>query len=94
MRPSIAAKRATSAAVFEAYVEQVIAPSLRRGQTVVMDNLTAHKTEWVRELVEARGCELLYSTSHPTHRISTPSRKPSPRSGTCCAELRLAPVIV
>jgi len=55
----MAAERATSAAVFEAYVEQVLAPSLRHGQTVVMDNLTVHKTERVRELVEARGCELL-----------------------------------
>jgi transposase len=30
------------------------------GQIVVMDNLSAHKGERVRELIEARGCELLY----------------------------------
>ena len=34
--------------------------SLRPGQVVVMDNLTAHKGERVRELIEEQGCELLY----------------------------------
>ena len=33
---------------------------LRRGQVVVMDSLTAHKGERVRELIEERGCELIY----------------------------------
>ncbi len=47
-------------AVFEFYVERVLAPSLSPGQVVVMDNLAAHKGERVRELVEERGCELLF----------------------------------
>jgi hypothetical protein len=38
--PSLAVEGATTAAVFETYVEQVIAPTLRTGQVVVMDNLT------------------------------------------------------
>ena len=46
--------------VFEAYVEQVLAPSLRCGQVVVLDNLGAHKSERARELIEGRGCQLLY----------------------------------
>ncbi len=46
--------------VFEAYVEQVLAPTLRRDQLVVMDNLSAHKGERVGELIEERGCGLLY----------------------------------
>ena len=50
----------TTSAVFEAYVELVLAPALRPGQVVVMDNLAAHKGERVRELIERRGCELLY----------------------------------
>ena len=50
----------TNKAVFEAYVEQVLAPSLRPGQVVVMDNLSAHKGEEARELIEERGCELLF----------------------------------
>ncbi len=60
MGPSLAVEGATTAGVFEAYVERVLAPSLKRGQIVIMDNLSAHKTDRVRELVEQRGCELLY----------------------------------
>ncbi len=51
---------ATAREVFEAYVEAVLTQSLRSGQIVVMDNLAAHKGERVRELIEERGCELLY----------------------------------
>jgi transposase len=50
----------TTAAVFEAYVDRALAPALRPGQVVVMDNLGAHKSERVRELIEGRGCELLF----------------------------------
>jgi transposase len=56
----LAVEGATTKVVFEAYVERVLAPSLRAGQVVVMDNLSAHKGERVRESIEARGCELLY----------------------------------
>ena len=45
---------------FEAYVEKVLLPSLGHGQVVVMDNLSAHKGERIRELVEGAGCELLF----------------------------------
>ena len=51
---------ATNREVFESYVEQILAPTLRLAQVVVMDNLTAHKGERIRELIEHRGCELLY----------------------------------
>ena len=60
MGSSLAVEGATTAAVFETYVERVLAPTLRKGQVVVMDNLSAHKGERVRELIEGRGCELLY----------------------------------
>jgi hypothetical protein len=50
---------ATTARVFEAYIRKVLAPSLKEGQIVVMDNLGAHRPKRVRELIEARGCELL-----------------------------------
>jgi transposase len=46
--------------LFEAYVERILAPSLRIGQAVVMNNLSAHKGEKVRKVIEARGCKLLY----------------------------------
>ena len=60
MGPCMTVEGATTKAVFEAYVEEVLAPSLRPGQVVVMDNLGAHRGERVRELVEGRGCELLF----------------------------------
>jgi transposase len=64
MGPSLAVEGATTARVFETYVERVLAPTLRRGQVVVMDNLSAHKGERARELIERRGCELLYLPSY------------------------------
>jgi transposase len=64
MGPSMAVEGATTARVFETYEERVLAPTLRKGQVVVMDNLSAHKGERVRELIEDRGCELLYLPSY------------------------------
>ena len=60
MGPCLAVEGATTKAVFEAYVERVLAPSLRPGRVVVMDNLGAHEGERVRELIERRGCSLLF----------------------------------
>ena len=61
MGPSMAVGGSTDREVFEAYLEQALAPTLRPGQVVVvMDNLSAHKGGRVRELIEGRDCELLY----------------------------------
>ena len=60
MGEAMAVEGSTKAFVFEAYVERFLAPSLRPGQVVVMDNRGAHKTGRVRELVEGRGCELWF----------------------------------
>ena len=62
--PSLTVEGATTSAVFEAYVDQVLAPTLRKCQVVVMDNLSAHKGERIRELIEERGCELIYLPSY------------------------------
>ena len=64
MGPSLTVEGPTTSVVFEAYVEQVLAPTLRRAQVVVMDNLSAHKGERVRELIEGRGCQLVYLPSY------------------------------
>jgi transposase len=64
MGPSLSVEGSTTSVVFEAYVQQVLAPSLRRGQVVVMDNLSAHKGKRVKELIEERGCELIYLPSY------------------------------
>jgi transposase len=44
--------------LFEAYVRQQLAPTLRPGDIVVMDNLSCHKRAGVRRAIEAAGCEL------------------------------------
>lgn len=51
---------ATDAAVFQAYVDQVLSPTLAPGDIVVMDNLGAHKVAGIREAIEATGAALLY----------------------------------
>ena len=45
---------------FQAYIEQVLVPTLRRGDTVIMDNLPAHKGLEVRLAIEAAGATLRY----------------------------------
>jgi transposase len=60
MGPSMAVEGPTTREVFEAYIERVLAPSLKPAQIVVMDNLSSHKGSRVRELIEGRGCELIY----------------------------------
>jgi hypothetical protein len=50
MGECLAVEGSTTTAVFEAYLEGVLAPSLRPGQVVVMDNLSSHKGSRVREL--------------------------------------------
>ena len=60
MGPCVAVVGSATTAVFEAYVERVLAPTLEPGRVIVVDNLGAHKGERVRELIEERGCELLF----------------------------------
>ncbi len=64
MGPSLTVEGATTSVVFEAYVEQVLAPTLKEGQVVVMDNLSAHKGERIKALIEERCCQLLYLPSY------------------------------
>jgi transposase len=53
-------EEATDADIFLAYLEQVLCPVLKPGAVVVMDNLSAHKVDGVRQQIEATGAELLY----------------------------------
>jgi transposase len=46
--------------LFLAYVEQVLVPTLRPGDMVIMDNLGSHKVAGVREAIEAAGARLMY----------------------------------
>ena len=60
MQASMSIEASTDADIFQVFVEQVLGPTLRAGQVVVMDNLSAHKQERVRGLIEAHGCQLQY----------------------------------
>lgn len=45
-------------AAFEVYIEQVLVPTLRRGDMVLIDNLSPHKAPRIRQLIEAHGAHL------------------------------------
>jgi transposase len=49
---------------FEIYIEQILAPSLQAGQIVILDNLSTHTGEKVRQAIEARECQLLFLPSY------------------------------
>jgi transposase len=51
---------AIETAAFEQYVKEVLGPTLRPGQIVVLDNLNVHKAASIRQAVEAFHCELLF----------------------------------
>jgi transposase len=60
MVASMTVEAATDEDVFEAFLEQVLCPKLKPGDVVVMDNLSVHKMDRVRELIEGAQAELLY----------------------------------
>ena len=51
---------ATDADVFHAYVEQILVPTLRRGDIVILDNLAAHKSDRTEALITAVGAEVRF----------------------------------
>ncbi len=60
MKAVMTVASATDGDVFHAYVEQVLCVTLQAGDVVVMDNLSAHKVAGIRELMAARGAQLVY----------------------------------
>lgn len=46
--------------IFRAYVQQHLAPTLKRGDIVVMDNLSSHKVAGIQEAIEAAGANLIF----------------------------------
>lgn len=51
---------AVNADVFESFVERVLAPELRPGDVIMLDNLSSHKSARKRELIESTGAELVF----------------------------------
>ena len=62
--PSVLMPGRTDGLAFEAYIEQVLAPTLRPGQVVVLDNLSVHHSARVAQLIRARDCELWFLPSY------------------------------
>jgi transposase len=57
---AMAVEGSTTQKVFEAYVERFLAPTLKAGQVVIVDNLGAHKGQKVRELIESRAARVIF----------------------------------
>ncbi|NJM07043.1 transposase [Candidatus Gracilibacteria bacterium] len=60
MGPCLMTVGGVTTPLFEAYIEHVLGPTLRPGQIVMLDNLSAHKSARLEELVAVRGCRLWY----------------------------------
>jgi transposase len=60
MGAAMSVEGATDGAAFETYVKHFLAPTLGRGQIVVMDNLRVHKSAKVKELIVDAGAEVLF----------------------------------
>lgn len=60
VKTSMNVEGAVDSKAFESYIENFLVPNLERGQIVVMDNLSVHKSKGARELIEDAGCELLF----------------------------------
>ena len=60
MGPSMSIEGSADGEAFALYIENFLCPALGEGQIVVMDNLQVHKMKRVRELIEGRGCSLVF----------------------------------
>ena len=64
MGPSMSIEGSADGEAFALYLERFLRPNLKPGQVVVMDNLQVHKAKRVRELIEGRGCSLVFLPSY------------------------------
>src|SRR5215210_3393673 len=60
MGPSMVLEGGANGAVFEAYLQRTLLPTLGEGDVVVMDNLSVHKSEKVAEPIQSAGARVLY----------------------------------
>jgi transposase len=58
MGPSMSIEGSSDTESFGIYMRDVLSPSLKAGQIVIMDNLSVHRSQWVRNLIEEKGCQL------------------------------------
>ncbi|HZY66178.1 MAG TPA: IS630 family transposase [Rubrobacteraceae bacterium] len=64
MGPALSIQGSSDTESFGLYMRNILAPRLKAGQIVIMDNLSVHRSAWVRELIEERGCELWFLPSY------------------------------
>ena len=57
---TLAVEGAVDTLCFNAYLERVLGPRLRKGDVVVLDNLGAHKASRIEEVAEVRGAQVLW----------------------------------
>lgn len=81
MGPAMLLDGATDGAAFAVYIEQFLVPSLRPGQVVVLDNLSAHKQPRIAALIAAKGCELWYLPAY------SPDLSPIEEASAKCKQL-------
>jgi transposase len=62
---------ALDTSAFNAYVEQVLRPTIKRGDVLVLDNLSAHHASRIEEVAQECGAEVIWLS--PIHRTSRPS---------------------
>ncbi|MCA1740851.1 MAG: transposase, partial [Actinobacteria bacterium] len=60
VKPSMSVEGSVDGKAFETYIEHFLTPTLKRGQIVVMDNLSVHKSKQVERLIEEAGATLLF----------------------------------
>ncbi len=73
--------RPMNGTIFQAYVEQCLAPTLKPGDIVVMDNLSAHKVRSVRQAIEAAGTSVIYLPPYsPDLNLLSPGLSPAKRT--------------
>ena len=82
---------------FTAYVEQVLCPTLRPGQVVIMDNWSSHRGAPIRALIEGAQCRLLllpaYSPDFNPIELAFAKLKDAFRAAAACTEAALLAVI-
>jgi len=89
MIATMTVEAATDGEIFLAYLDHVLCPALPPGDVVVMDNLSSHKVDGVRQRIEACRAELLYLP--PYSPDLNPLEKAGPSSNSSFAQPRPAP---
>jgi len=60
MSASMVIEGSVTTSVFEGFVQQVLLPSLRPGDIVILDNLAAHKASPIQQCLSQHGCQVLF----------------------------------